>query len=141
MSSASFAGSELIAGAQVVQRDFLLGFSDYGAILADPPWQFETRTFAGLGRSPQGQSRAGQRRNQAENHYQTLTLADLAALPVGQLAALVAPRREHSRKPDEARERIERLVAGPYLELFAREAAPGWDVWGNQVDRFVGAPA
>jgi hypothetical protein len=34
---------------------------------------------------------------------------------------LVERRREHSRKPDEIRERIERLVQGPYLELFARE--------------------
>ncbi len=44
---------------------------------------------------------------------------------------IVAPRREHSRKPDEAIESIERLVAGPYLELFARPPhRPGWDVWG-----------
>src|SRR6185369_8877518 len=32
---------------------------------------------------------------------------------------IIAPRREHSRKPDGVHERIERLVAGPYLELFA----------------------
>ena len=49
---------------------------------------------------------------------------------------VVAPRREHSRKPDEVRDSIQRLVAGPYLELFARTAAAGWDAWGNQVDRF-----
>ncbi|MDI6028321.1 MT-A70 family methyltransferase [Corticibacterium sp. UT-5YL-CI-8] len=47
-----------------------------------------------------------------------------------------APRREHSRKPDEQYDRIERLVDGPYLELFARQAWPGWIAWGNQVDRF-----
>jgi N6-adenosine-specific RNA methylase IME4 len=45
-------------------------------------------------------------------------------------------RREHSRKPDGVHERIERLVAGPYLELFARQKRPGWDVWGNQTDKF-----
>src|SRR4029450_11524050 len=39
---------------------------------------------------------------------------------------IVEPRREHGRKPEEVRERIERLVAGPYLELFAREPKPGW---------------
>lgn len=50
---------------------------------------------------------------------------------------LVSPRREHSRKPDEQYERIERLVDGPYLELFARQAWPGWDAWGNQVGRFT----
>ena len=49
---------------------------------------------------------------------------------------IIAPRREHSRKPDGIHERVERLVAGPYLELFARQKRPGWDVWGNQTDKF-----
>lgn len=44
--------------------------------------------------------------------------------------------REHSRKPDCVHERIERLVAGPYLELFARQRRPGWDCWGNETDKF-----
>lgn len=47
-----------------------------------------------------------------------------------------APRREHSRKPDETYEGIERLCAGPRLELFARTSRPGWTSWGNQVDKF-----
>ncbi len=42
-----------------------------------------------------------------------------------------APRGRHSEKPEEVYERIERLVAGPYLELFARKPRPGWDAWGN----------
>ena len=42
-----------------------------------------------------------------------------------------APRGAHSEKPAEVRERIQRIVAGPYLEMFARDAASGWDVWGN----------
>jgi N6-adenosine-specific RNA methylase IME4 len=46
------------------------------------------------------------------------------------------PLREHSRKPDGVHERIERLVAGPYLELFARQERPGWTVWGNETDKF-----
>jgi N6-adenosine-specific RNA methylase IME4 len=45
-------------------------------------------------------------------------------------------RREHSRKPDCVQARVERLVAGPYLELFARQKRPGWTVWGNQTDKF-----
>lgn len=49
---------------------------------------------------------------------------------------MFAPRREHSRKPDEARTRIERMYGGPYLELFARQETPGWSSWGNQVDKF-----
>lgn len=51
---------------------------------------------------------------------------------------VVDQRREHSRKPDVVRDRIERLVNGPYLELFAREAKPGWDCWGNQAGLFDG---
>lgn len=202
--------------------------NSYGVILADPPWRFAVRSDKGKGRSPDGQSRAAQRENRPENHYPTMSLDDILALPVGDLAArhsvlflwavdplvpqalevgarwgftfktiafvwakqrratsrrgadqddpwhkqfpmgtgywtranpelcllftrgapkrlsaavrklVIAPRREHSRKPDEVRASIERLVAGPYIELFARERAPGWHAWGNQVDRFAG---
>lgn len=49
---------------------------------------------------------------------------------------IIAPRREHSRKPDCVHERIERLVAGPYLELFARQSRPGWTTWGNERTKF-----
>jgi N6-adenosine-specific RNA methylase IME4 len=43
------------------------------------------------------------------------------------------PRREHSRKPDEAYELIERMYPGlPRIELFARRARPTWDRWGNE---------
>lgn len=49
---------------------------------------------------------------------------------------IIAPRREHSRKPDGIHERIERLVAGPYLELFGRQKRKNWTVWGNQTDKF-----
>ncbi len=50
---------------------------------------------------------------------------------------IIAPRREHSRKPDGVHSRIQRLVAGPYLELFARQDQPGWTVWGNETDKFA----
>lgn len=49
---------------------------------------------------------------------------------------IIEPIREHSRKPDCVHERIERLVAGPYLELFARATRPGWTSWGNEVGKF-----
>jgi N6-adenosine-specific RNA methylase IME4 len=45
---------------------------------------------------------------------------------------ITAPRRKHSQKPAEARQLVERISPGPRLELFAREAAPGWTAWGNQ---------
>ena len=54
---------------------------------------------------------------------------------------IVAPVREHSRKPADTHVRIERLVAGPYCELFARERREGWDSWGNQTDKFNEAAA
>lgn len=47
---------------------------------------------------------------------------------------VVAPRREHSRKPDVVRHLVERLFGDvPRVELFARDKANGWDVWGNEV--------
>jgi N6-adenosine-specific RNA methylase IME4 len=48
-------------------------------------------------------------------------------------SVISAPRREHSRKPDEAYELIERMYpALPKIELFARYARPGWEAWGNE---------
>lgn len=44
-----------------------------------------------------------------------------------------APRREHSRKPDEMRQIIERVSFPPRIELFARETFDGWDSWGNEI--------
>ena len=45
-----------------------------------------------------------------------------------------APVGRHSAKPVEARERIVKLVGDvPRIELFAREKAPGWDAWGDEV--------
>ena len=49
---------------------------------------------------------------------------------------LISPRREHSRKPDEVYGRIERLAAGPYLELFARQSREGWDQLGAEAGLF-----
>ena len=41
----------------------------------------------------------------------------------------------HSKKPQEARERIVQLIGDvPRVELFAREKHDGWDVWGNEVE-------
>ena len=45
-----------------------------------------------------------------------------------------APFEGHSKKPDETRRRIVELLGDvPRLELFARDRAPGWDAWGNEV--------
>lgn len=49
---------------------------------------------------------------------------------------IVAPVREHSRKPDCMRTNIEAHLPAPYVELFARESSPGWLTWGNQATKF-----
>lgn len=48
-----------------------------------------------------------------------------------------APRREHSRKPDEVRDALVKLCGPvPRIELFARMKAPGWHSLGNQLNKF-----
>ena len=175
----------------------------YNVIYADPPWEYKTYSKKGKGRS-------------AERHYPTMTLEQIKALPVADIAAddctlfmwtttplledsfavlrawgfqyktvafvwvkqnkksdglfwgmghwtranaefcILAskghPKRisasvhqvilshveEHSKKPDETRERIVALVGDlPRIELFARQKAVGWDSWGNEVNSDV----
>lgn len=42
-------------------------------------------------------------------------------------------KREHSRKPVQMREMIEKVSYPPFIELFARERFDGWDAWGNEI--------
>lgn len=49
-----------------------------------------------------------------------------------QVNLIATRKREHSRKPDEQYRLIESCSPGPYLELFARGARPGWAAWGDQ---------
>lgn len=57
------------------------------------------------------------------------------------LALIYSPVREHSRKPDEQYDKIDRLYpTGQFprrLEMFARRTRPGWDVFGNEVENSV----
>ncbi len=182
----------------------------WACILADPPWRFRTYDGKKTTRS-------------VENHYPTMALADIKAMPVREVAArscwlflwttppflalsfgvmtawgfrysstafvwgklkpsardalflgdddfalgtghttrkqveicllgrrgsprrlsrsvgelIVAPRREHSRKPEDTHPRIEAFCAGPRLELFSRTEKPGWTTWGNQTGKFA----
>lgn len=162
----------------------------FGTIYADPPWLYENQA-----------SRAA-----TGNHYVGMTTAQIAALPVAELAevnahlhlwttnAFLFQAREvmeawgfdyrscyvwtkpqlglgnywrvsheflllgvrgsrpfadqslrswgqfdrgprHSAKPEEVRALIERASPTSRLELFGREAAKGWTVWGNEAPR------
>src|SRR3990167_153708 len=47
---------------------------------------------------------------------------------------LYETRTKHSKKPEEVRKRIVKLMGElPRIELFARQKTEGWDVWGNEV--------
>lgn len=43
------------------------------------------------------------------------------------------PKGRHSAKPPPMRDMIRVVSPGPYIELFARERAEGWDAWGLEV--------
>ena len=55
-------------------------------------------------------------------------------------SVIIAPARQHSRKPDKAYAEAERLFGDvPKLDLFSREERPGWDSFGNEIGKFEGA--
>lgn len=49
---------------------------------------------------------------------------------------ITEPRREHSRKPDSFFEMIEKITLGRRLEYFSREKRNGWEVFGNDTNKF-----
>lgn len=50
-------------------------------------------------------------------------------------SVIISERREHSRKPDEIRNKIIELFGDiPRIELFARQKFDGWKAWGNEID-------
>ena len=49
---------------------------------------------------------------------------------------IVAPLREHSRKPDEFYAMCEQFSDGPHVELFARQRRKGWRSFGNEEGKF-----
>lgn len=52
-------------------------------------------------------------------------------------SVIIAPAREHSRKPDDAFNEASRLCDyAPRIELFSREKRQGWEVWGDEVGKF-----
>lgn len=52
---------------------------------------------------------------------------------------IIAPAREHSRKPDEMRKIVERMSPNMFrADIFAREPWAGNEVWGNETAKFEG---
>lgn len=175
----------------------------YSIILADPPWGYRVWSKKGMGRS-------------AEDHYPTMSMEDICALPVADISAkdctlflwvtfpkleecfqvikawgyqystvafvwvkrnkiaptyflglgyytrsnaeicllatkghpkrvsksvrqiIDTPIEQHSKKPDETRDRIVALMGDlPRIELFARQKAEGWDAWGNEIENDI----
>jgi N6-adenosine-specific RNA methylase IME4 len=53
-----------------------------------------------------------------------------------QVNVIITRKQEHSRKPDEQYDIIERCSPGPRIELFARKGVPDWTCWGNEVESY-----
>ena len=50
---------------------------------------------------------------------------------------IIAPRREHSRKPEEFYAYVESRSKGPYLDLYSRTNRPGWTSAGNETGKWI----
>ena len=63
---------------------------------------------------------------------------NMRTLPPGrsQVNIIRSQKQEHSRKPDELYNIIERCSPGPYLEIFARGSRDGWDTFGDQAENY-----
>lgn len=89
----------------------------YSVIYADPPWAYRTRANAEI--------------------CILATKGHPKRVDAGVRQVILSHIEEHSKKPDEARKRIVRLMGDiPRVELFARNTTPGWDVWGNEVNKY-----
>lgn len=90
----------------------------YSVIYADPPWNYA----------------AGGATRNAERHYKTMKPEDIFDLPVQDIAEDDCLLFMWATFPnlDVALEAIKRGVSR--IELFARQTAPGWDAWGDEVE-------
>lgn len=76
------------------------------------------------------------------NRHELLLLGKRGRFPCPRPApfgdsVIEAPQREHSRKPTHVHEMVEKAwPMARRVELFARARRPGWDVWGDEVDKF-----
>lgn len=92
-------------------------------------WGFEPRTILTWAKDRMGTG--DWLRGQTE-HCLLAVRGKPTVLLTNQTTLLRAPLREHSRKPDEFYALVEALCPGSKVELFAREARPGWALWGAE---------
>jgi N6-adenosine-specific RNA methylase IME4 len=57
-----------------------------------------------------------------------------------QVNVIVTRKEEHSKKPDQLYDIIQRCSPDPYCELFSRRRVPGWTQWGDEVDTYQPPP-
>jgi N6-adenosine-specific RNA methylase IME4 len=96
---------------------------------------FKTAAFVWVKSKPGGWPMFGMglwTRKQTEQCW-LFTRGSPKRLSKGVAQIIHCPRGAHSAKPEQQYERIEALVGGPYLELFARQTRRGWTAWGDQV--------
>jgi hypothetical protein len=60
----------------------------------------------------------------------------LDLLQLGRRLDFAAPRREHSRKPEEFYALVREVSPGPRLDVFSREPHEGFEQYGNEQDKF-----
>jgi N6-adenosine-specific RNA methylase IME4 len=101
-------------------------------------FEFKTKAFTWIKLNPKGEGlHTGMgywtRANSEDVWLATRGNPRRLAMDVHQV--VTAPVGEHSEKPTEVHGRIERLLAGPYLEIFARAERSGWTTWGNEIAR------
>lgn len=83
----------------------------------------------------------------ARNRHEILIIAKRGKFPCPKPtlfgdSVISLPTREHSRKPDWFRDRIGEVFQDRRkIELNARQRFPGWDAWGNELDKFGDADA
>lgn len=94
-----------------------------------------TRFFVGMGFWTQANTEDAWLCTRGHPRRQNKDVAQLLATLEGDATpGVIAPNVRHSQKPEAVQDRIERLLSGPYLELFARRRRDGWTCIGNELD-------
>jgi N6-adenosine-specific RNA methylase IME4 len=117
------------------------------ALIGGWGFAYQSEGFVWVKVDKQGRPRMGcgkSTRKESESLWLATRGTGLRRVDMGVRQVIFAPRGAHSRKPDEAAHRLERLH-GPVrrIELFAREHRPGWASWGDELpdDALSSVPA